>query len=741
MTPTLLKYQHEAVASLVGSVNKLLTKERSGIIVFQSPTGSGKTLMMAQALSTLVTQRKDHKLFSFIWAAPRKLHNQSKEKLEAYYENTRILECKNISDLSETKIGENEILFLNWESINKKGNIFIHDNERDFNLSSVIGNTIREGREIILIIDESHHTSKASNTQGLIEIMNPKITIEVSATPPDTRADCNETVEFSDVVREGMVKKLISINPHIEKEKIQGEGSDEFILRQALKKRTDLKKQFDSLGLHINPLLLIQLPDKDKFTSEDLRKEKMVESLLFKKFNITRANKKLAFYLSEDKENLENISLNDNETEVLIFKQAIALGWDCPRAYILVLFREWHSETFKIQTVGRIMRMPEQKHYKNEELNKGYVYTNVANNKIKIEETLARNYFTIYTSKRKKTYQAVDLVSYHTKRARETTRLSPSFIDIFLDLSEKADLKKKVNIKFKSIIDHIPLDATLHIEHYKTANEPIGVYEKLSLAKNTIELEKALKYFIDSVLREDTALFPEIRSVERIVYSFYRFFKISFNMDYHEKEKEIISIILHDDNRQYFKDAINVALKEYVRKTPSAENEVVENDDLWNVPESTELNVNHKAVEMKKNIMHPFYISTSESKHWKTEVLFMEFIDKNKKVDWWYRNGERDATYFAVPYKDNKNNLSFYVDFILKLNDGRIGLFDTKSGWTAKDAGPRADGLFKYIQEQNKEKKSLFGGIVIPKGGSFWTYSKSPYKWDESLRNWKILEF
>ena len=46
----------------------------------------------------------------------------------------------------------------------------------------------------------------------------------------------------------------------------------------------------------------------------------------------------------------------------MIFKQAIALGWDCPRASHHVLFRQWKEETlvFSLQTLGRIMRMPEQ---------------------------------------------------------------------------------------------------------------------------------------------------------------------------------------------------------------------------------------------------------------------------------------------------------------------------------------------------------------------------------------------
>jgi type III restriction enzyme len=103
------------------------------------------------------------------------------------------------------------------------------------------------------------------------------------------------------------------------------------------------------------------------------------------KFSITRENKKLAVWLSEDKtDNLKDIEKYDSEVEILIFKQAIATGWDCPRAQILVMFREIKSITFEIQTVGRIMRMPELFHYENDELNNAYVYTNFS--KINIED-------------------------------------------------------------------------------------------------------------------------------------------------------------------------------------------------------------------------------------------------------------------------------------------------------------------------------------------------------------------
>ncbi len=105
-------------------------------------------------------------------------------------------------------------------------------------------------------------------------------------------------------------------------------------------------------------------------------------------------NGKLAIYLSDkdNKVNLENIEKNTNEVEVLIFKQAIALGWDCPRSSILVLFREWKKFEFSIQTIGRIIRMPEIRHYDNDELNHAYVYTNISD--VHIAEDIAKDYIT-----------------------------------------------------------------------------------------------------------------------------------------------------------------------------------------------------------------------------------------------------------------------------------------------------------------------------------------------------------
>src|SRR3989338_3996201 len=176
-------YQRRAVDDLKSKVENVLRSYESGVVIFQSPTGSGKTVMVSELLKELVKGRKDSKKFSFVWVSVRMLHEQSKEKLEKYYEDDRLLQCSYFEDLEDKKIGENEILFFNWQSINKKGNIYIKENEQDNNLSNIITNTKEDGRDIILIIDESHHTAHAEKSKEVIEAIAPKVTLEVSATP------------------------------------------------------------------------------------------------------------------------------------------------------------------------------------------------------------------------------------------------------------------------------------------------------------------------------------------------------------------------------------------------------------------------------------------------------------------------------------------------------------------------------------------------------------------------------
>ncbi|MBI4226218.1 DEAD/DEAH box helicase family protein, partial [Candidatus Roizmanbacteria bacterium] len=256
----LKNYQEMAVGKLKDLANALLERSSRETIVFKAPTGSGKTVMVAEFIRQLVNRRDDNKQIAFIWAAPRQLHVQSKEKLDKHYDATRAIECKFFEDLNNNKINPDEILFLNWESINKKDNVYIRENEQERNLTKVLENTREEGTRIVLIIDESHFTAKTETSKNLIEDINPDIILEVSATP-HIHSFYNVLVEFEDVRKEGMIKKEIAINPELDKGKVSDKSPDELVIECALKKRQEMLLLLEKEKSDINPLVLIQLPD------------------------------------------------------------------------------------------------------------------------------------------------------------------------------------------------------------------------------------------------------------------------------------------------------------------------------------------------------------------------------------------------------------------------------------------------------------------------------------------------
>ena len=695
--------------------------------------------MMAQFLKQLVEDRDIRQSLSFIWTAPRQLHIQSREKLEKYFEESRALKCSFFEDLHDRKIDENELLFFNWESINKVDNIYIRDNEQDFNLSTVLKRTKEEGREIILVIDEAHHHTTSEISQRLIKDIMSKLTIEVSATPVIANPDEMVNVPLEDVKVEGMIKKAVVLNERfinlIKKGKIKSElssGSEELVMDASLRKRKELLKAFQKEKVNINPLVLIQLPDRIG-RLEDTMKERVIR-ILKDKYSISIENGKLAIWLSGEHINKENVEKNDSEIEVLIFKQAIALGWDCPRAQILSLFREWHSPIFSIQTIGRIMRMPEpdKGHYGNDILNYGYVYTNLSD--IQIKEDIARDYITVYTSKREADYKPVDLLSCYSRRHREKTRLSPLFIEVFLKEARSYGLKKKINKKAKRLDIKVFSD-------WKAENIDVLAGKTISgdkaITVSSFDLQRLFDYFVRQSL---TPFYPEDRSVGRAKEAIYKFFELEFKMKRGEGEGAAIQIVLSDKNIQYFVNAIDKAKEEYQKRAVKREPELVFVKD-WNILEFIRYNENYTQVEYKKSIMKPFF----SDERWKSEKTFIEFLEKSENVKWWFKNGDRDRTFFAVPY-DNGEQKPFYVDFIVELKTGKIGLFDTKAGFTKMIAGPRIDGLYKYIKGENRGEKSLFGGIVTNTDQENyrgrWIYFDKPTKEldDNNFDNWKILE-
>ena len=102
----LKNYQNTAIKKLLIRSKELLERSGEKKIIFKAPTGSGKTIMTAEYLKKLVDDIEITTPLTFIWTAPRKLHTQSKKKLEKYYENSRVLECSDFEDLTDKQIDQ-----------------------------------------------------------------------------------------------------------------------------------------------------------------------------------------------------------------------------------------------------------------------------------------------------------------------------------------------------------------------------------------------------------------------------------------------------------------------------------------------------------------------------------------------------------------------------------------------------------------------------------------------------------
>lgn len=726
------KFQQNRIFEIATKATQSINQNiKNKIIVLKSPTGSGKTFMLSETIKTISDLNKAYEV-CYIWIAPQTLHAQSKNKLESYFLNNKYLKCSYFSDLSEVDgINSNEILFLNWQSINQKNNnVIIRENERNFYLSKVIDITKDAGKKIILIIDESHRMLDTPSALSLINnVIKPDVTIEASATPTITSEDEKNvdtlTVGVDEVKADQLIVDKIILNYGIKSEiEIEDEeiiiDGDKFnnnsILNTAIKRRNDLESKFKKVNSSIKPLLLIQVPDKNtKGTVENLLSE--IENTLSDK-KITKKNKKLAIYLSEEKVNIEGDKNQPLESvEVLIFKQAIALGWDCPRAQILVIFRDMKSYTFETQTIGRITRFPDPNrgYFKDHELNKAYIYTNLSS--IGVKDIWAKSfidYKSVFIDKNHA--QIINLPSWFTKRERERTRLSSEYKSIFNEVAKEANLKNKMKISKNKVTNRFFTEQ--NVDDISLFKEIIDSDTKAEI--NDLEtLQSMIDIFATDMLRSE--YYPESRSIKMVVDSLYRFLKDEFNLNYKKLSdfEKMLKIVLDERNRNQIHSAVQRAIEQH--KIFAEENSTKELNfiDKWNIP--SELMFGGVTDTMPKKFSTKSILKSKnknliiQGKLWKSEKAFIRKLEDSSNVKWWFKNGEGDATYFAVKtIKQNGELAPFYVDFIVFFNDNVIGLFDTKAGNTlqSEDIISKHVGLKKAISDKNYKNFKLRGGII-----------------------------
>lgn len=756
----LKKYQQEAVTNLINSTYKLLQRPGSRqTLIFKAPTGAGKTVMMAEYLNKLCEELPEKleiekRKACFVWIAPNKLYIQSYNAIKGYFSEMRSIHPVFFEDITDGGIKPNEVLFVNWESINKEKNVMVRENEQNKTLYSYVNAARLNDTEIIVIIDEEHmfaNPKTAKRAGEVLQKLYPKLEVRVSATP-STNSDYKTVVEREDVIREEMIKEGIVLNPAIDTFVQEGGKTlDHTLIDIALKKRTEISDAYKSLDININPLLLIQLPNdtSEDNTLDDTKYIDMVIQYLEVYHDITVKNHKLAVWLSGRRDNLDNIEQVNNMTEILLFKQAIALGWDCPRAAVLLIFRELKSTTFTIQTVGRILRMPEQKHYPNTMLNQGYVFTNLSKDKIQIVRD-DMNYISMNRALRREDYKSVALTSAFINTRIVRNRLGSKFRLYLYEVAEKMwgvskalDSTSLFDRNKKSLIEHfIHLDInTIDIIIPENVNltgeeETKLVMQTARFAKTQDELNALFRQFC----RANVGSFAVVDSAPVLEMALKLFFEeyIDYN------EFDAVKVMLYNNNQPLFIELIHKAIDEYrlhlEEKAKAAQKEVVKYS--WEVPSERVYNELYEVKDAPTHAMLPFFQSVKASS---PEVNFANFLEQNKEFfEWWYKNGESAKEHFAIPYIDYTDKESlFYVDFVILSKNGTTYLFDTKtSGSDAANAHLKHNALIDFISERNKNGKTTLGGIIIGKeinGNLVWLFCRNKITNTKDTTGWDFF--
>jgi len=190
-----LKFQKDAVEQLQETFVKLWKTDKRQIpLVFKSPTGSGKTYMLAHfvhGLNHLPNWDQDK---AFIWITfSDDIAMQSKDKFSHYFENSLENDLLTVNDIDNGKLCKNDILFLNWQKIvakNAETRLLRRPSdekmlkESGIYFEDFIDATRAEKREIILVIDEAH-THVTMKAQEMIDYIDPKIILHLTATQKD----------------------------------------------------------------------------------------------------------------------------------------------------------------------------------------------------------------------------------------------------------------------------------------------------------------------------------------------------------------------------------------------------------------------------------------------------------------------------------------------------------------------------------------------------------------------------
>jgi hypothetical protein len=147
-----------------------------------------------------------------------------------------------------------------------------------------------------------------------------------------------------------------------------------------------IKDKLADKGISLTPLMLVQVEDQQEGKQDPVArvKERLIE--------IGVPERAIAVHTSGEPDPAFHTLAYDPEIEVLVFKLAVATGFDAPRAWTLVSVRPSRGRDFGLQIVGRIMRvhpLVRPLHGSEPLLDRGYVFMSDPELQVGLDEAAA----------------------------------------------------------------------------------------------------------------------------------------------------------------------------------------------------------------------------------------------------------------------------------------------------------------------------------------------------------------
>ncbi len=372
-------------------------------VCIKIPTGGGKTMVGCHATNKIMNVALKHKMDRGIvmWFVPSEaIKTQTLRKFkdrkdphrraldEAFENGVKVFSNEEALSIRKEDVSNNVcIIVASFAAFNKKkekqdkykvfkenGALLGHFEKSfdDTNLEldqedtviNSLANVIRIDKPLI-VIDEGHKATSDLSLETL-KGLNPSFVIEYTATPLN-ESNVLVNVHASELKDEQMVKIPIVLESSTQWQKTVERG---------LEKRVELEKDAKKIkGEYMRPIALLQAQPQNK-DGKTITVEQLKNFLLERKIPAEQ----IAIKTSEKNE-LENVGLFSKSCEIryIITVNALAEGWDCSFAYVLISVANLGSKIAVEQIIGRIIRMPYAKKKANEDFNRSYVFASAQN--------------------------------------------------------------------------------------------------------------------------------------------------------------------------------------------------------------------------------------------------------------------------------------------------------------------------------------------------------------------------